>query len=418
MDEGLLERLEAVLDDLANLDVDTLDDTTVDDLVVALGSQSTRLEAAWCRLIGVWDHRQLWATNGSKSPAARLARETHRRPADTARLVRRARHLDHMPHTAAAHAAAEICGAHVDLVASCQRPWRNADFAASEDLLIDLCRTRWFDNAVAAIEQWKLLADRDATRRGVDPVTDGRHLSVAVGWGGEVVVNGALDPVGGEILATALQRICDQLRIHDQRHGVTRTTRQRRADALVEMATRAATAPADGLRPRPLFTVTIGIEHFNWMCHTAAGTLIAPDLLIPQLSDADIERIVYDPANRNITASRRRRFGGALRHIIEIRDQHCQHPTGCNEPAPRCDIDPITPHPDGITCLCNGQLLCTHHNRVVKAATDAATRTQCAVPPHRNGDPSPCPIDHTPTWTATTHHADPTDTARAPPTAG
>ena len=246
MDEGLLERLEAVLDELADLDVDTLDDATVDDLVVALGAHATRLEAAWCRLIGVWDRRRLWAANGSKSPAARLARETHRRPADTARLVRRARHLAEMPHSAAAHAAGELCGAHVDLVASCQRSWRNADFAASEELLVELCRTRWFDNAVAAIDQWKLLADRDATGRGADPVTEGRHLSVAVGWGGEVVVNGALDPVGGEIFATALQRLCDQLRVDDRRHGVTRTTRQRRADALVEMATRAATAPPTG----------------------------------------------------------------------------------------------------------------------------------------------------------------------------
>jgi hypothetical protein len=162
----------------ADLDVDTLDDDTVDDLVVALGTHATRLEAAWCRLVGVWDRRQLWAANGSKSPGARLARETHLSPADPTRLVRRARHLAEMPHTAAAHAAGEVCGAHVDLVASCQRPRRNADFAASENLLVELCRTRWFDNAVAAIEHWKLLADRDATRRGANPATEGRHLCV------------------------------------------------------------------------------------------------------------------------------------------------------------------------------------------------------------------------------------------------
>ena len=110
---------------------------------------------------------------------------------------------------------------------------------------------------------------------------DGRHLSASVGWRGELVINGALDPLGGEIVKTELDRICEQLRIQDKRDGVTRTATQRRADALVEMAMRSATAPADGLRPRPLLTITIGIDPFNHLCQTAAGTVIAPGLLAP-----------------------------------------------------------------------------------------------------------------------------------------
>ena len=307
------------------------------------------------------------------------------RPTDTGRIVRRARSLAEMPAAAAAYDSGEICGAHVDLVASCNRPWRMADFAESEELLVNLCRTRWFDNAVTGVEHWKLLADRDATERGANPAHEGRHLSVSTGWRGEVVVDGVIDPVGGEIFRTELERIREQLRLQDLRDGVERSVQQRRADALVEMAMRAATAPADGLRPRPLFTVTIGIEHFNWMCHSAAGTVMAPDLLIPLLSDADIERVVYDPPNRNISASRRRRFTGAIRRIIEIRDRHCQHPSGCDEPANRCDVDHVVPHPDGITCLCNGQLLCAHHNRTIKAAEDLAARSSPQPPAPRSG---------------------------------
>ena len=419
MAEDLLERLGAVIEALAGVNVDDLDDDTLHDFVVSLGSLDSRLEAAWCRLIGAWDRRLLWASNGSKSPGARLARETHLRPTDTGRIVRRARSLAEMPAAAAAYDSGEICGAHVDLVASCNRPWRMADFAESEELLVNLCRTRWFDNAVTGVEHWKLLADRDATERGANPAHEGRHLSVSTGWRGEVVVDGVIDPVGGEIFRTELERIREQLRLQDLRDGVERSVQQRRADALVEMAMRAATAPVDGLRPRPLFTVTIGIEHFNWMCHSAAGTVMAPDLLIPLLSDADIERVVYDPPNRNISASRRRRFTGAIRRIIEIRDRHCQHPSGCDEPANRCDVDHVVPHPDGITCLCNGQLLCAHHNRTIKAAEDLAARSSLQPPaPRSAGDPLPCPFDHTPTWVATERDADATDTARAPPVAG
>jgi hypothetical protein len=279
-----------------------------------------------------------------------------------------------MPATTAAYATGELSGAHVDLVAACNRQWRNADFVDSEQFLVDLCLTPSFTVAYRGIEYWKQLADRDAADRHADTVRDGRHLSASFGWHGELVIDGALDPLGGEIVKTQLDRIYDQLRLNDQRDGVTRTATQRRADALVEMALRAATAPANGLRPRPLLTVTIGIDPFNHLCHTATGTVIAPGLLIPYLADADIERIVYDPPNRRVEASYRQRFTGALRRIIEIRDGQCQHDSGCDEPAPRCDIDHIVPRSQGgMTCLCNGQLLCAHHNRTVKAANDRAS---------------------------------------------
>jgi hypothetical protein len=183
------------------------------------------------------------------------------------------------------------------------------------------------------------------------------------------------------------------------------------------MAMRSATAPADGLRPRPLLTVTIGIEPFNHLCQTAAGTVIAPGLLIPYLSAADVERIVYDPPNRRFEASWRRRFTGALRRIIEIRDGHCRHHSGCDEPAGRCDIDHITPHSDGgVTCLCNGQLLCAHHNRTVKAATDHTARRQARRT--NSHDPRPCPIDHPATWVPVEADLAGDAPARAPPEAG
>jgi hypothetical protein len=409
----VLEALTAAVDGLAALDPDALDDGSLHEAVVALGAISTRLEAAWCRLIGTWDRRQIWTEDGSKAGGARLARETHRRRGDADRLVRRARDLLDLPHTAAAYAAGEIYGRHVDLVASCNREWRHAEFSESEELLVNLCRTPFFGVAYRGVEYWKQCADRHAADRDADTVRQGRHLSASLGWRGELVINGALDPVGGEVVKTELDRLCEQLRLEDLRDGVERTAQQRRADALVEMAMRSATAPADGLRPRPLFTVTVGIDPFNHLCQTAAGTIIAPGLLVPWLGDADIERIVYDPPNRRIEASHRRRFTGAVRRIIEIRDQRCQHPSGCDEPAVRCDVDHIVPHPDGITCLCNGQLLCAYHNRIVKAAADRdrLRRRQ------RHCDPPPCPFDHEPTWRPTEGDTGYNDPTRAPPEA-
>ena len=105
-----------------------------------------------------------------QSRRARFARETHRRRGDADRLVRRARDLATMPHTEAAYPAGEIYGAHVDLVASCDREWRNADFTDAEELLVNLCRTPFFGVAARGIEYWKQCADLDAADRDADTV--------------------------------------------------------------------------------------------------------------------------------------------------------------------------------------------------------------------------------------------------------
>ena len=330
----------------------------------------------------------------------------------------RARDLVKMPHTDAAYQAGEIDGAHVDLVAACDRQWRNAAFTDAEELLVNLCRTPFFGVAARGIEYWKQCADVDAADRDADTVQASRHLSASVTFQGTVAVDGVLDPLGGEVFKTELDRLCDQLRLEDLRDGVERTTTQRRADALVEMAMRSATAPADGLRPRPLLSVTIGIDPFNHLCQTAAGTVIAPGLLIPYLSDADIERIVYDPPARRFEASPQTQLqrSDATHHRDPRRT--LSTPLRLRRTRRRCDIDHIVPHSHGgITCLCQGELECLYHNRIHKAATDKATRNHRASTAGTH--PCPYPHHHGDDLPATgTNDASGTDPSRAPPETG
>ena len=250
-------------------------------------------------------------------------------------------------------------------MASANGSGRDAAFAGDEAELVERCKTPWYSNAVRAIDYWKLRVDAERGEDEAERVRQGRHATIGTGWRGEVVLNAVFDPIGGAMFEEELHRLCEQLRLQDERDGTIRTVQQRRADALVEMAMRSATAPADGLRPRPLFTVTIGIDPFTRLCELANGTVVAPGQLVPLLSDADIERIVYDPPNRRIEASYRRSFVGAVRRIVEVRDGHCQHESGCDVRASRCDVDHVLPRSDGgITCICNGRLLCPAHNRI------------------------------------------------------
>jgi hypothetical protein len=136
-----------------------------------------------------------------------------------------------MPHTAAAYQAGEIYGGHVDLVGSCDQEWRNAEFTDDEELLVNLCRTPFFGVAARGIAYWKQCADRVAADRDADSVRASRHLSASTTFQGSVAIDGVLDPVGGEVFKSELDRLCDRLRLEDLRDGVERTTTQRRADA-------------------------------------------------------------------------------------------------------------------------------------------------------------------------------------------
>lgn len=208
-------------------------------------------------------------------------------------------------------------------------------------------------------------------------------------------MNGVLDPVGGAILEETLRLIQDELRRADETSGVVRAAGARRAAALVEMATRARSLPeGQGRRPVPLFTVILGEGTFADTCELFTGQVITPADLRAWLDQASVQFFRFDhtpPAsdppesgargagqssaagddvcagNGPMAASRKqaRFFTGTLRTAIQLRDRHCQHPSGCDEPISRCDIDHVTPHSHGgTTTLTGGRLLCTAHNRI------------------------------------------------------
>ena len=102
-----------------------------------------------------------------------------------------------------------------------------------------------------------------------------------------------LDPLSGSTVAGELERLERELFEADwaeakERLGgdpkvgdLTRTPDQRRADALVEMAKRSATAPADGRAPRPLFQPVLGSEQFRHLCELANGKVVSPEAVVP-----------------------------------------------------------------------------------------------------------------------------------------
>jgi len=131
------------------------------------------------------------------------------------------------------------------------------------------------------------------------------------------------------------------------------------------MARRAGTAPADGRRPEPLFTVLVGYETFaGRICELANGTVVSPGSVVPWLDEAWVERVVFEGRSRVIDVGiSRRLFSGATRRAVEVRDRECFHPL-CDLPAEQCEIDHVQPWAaGGPTEAANGRAACGFHNR-------------------------------------------------------
>src|SRR6056297_176346 len=363
MSKGI-DELQSAIDSLLAVDPDQLTDAELHELVTTLQRQRHRMAAAAGAAVAAWDQRMVWADNGAGSAAVRLANETSASPSSTGIEVKRARKLRTMPHVAAALAAGELSPDHVDLLAGANQPWRNADFADHEEMLVEQCKVLRFRDARKMVDYWCARADADAAEDRAERQRNAAHLDVSSTLDGTVVVGGTLDPIGGAIVSDEISRIERELHLADKRDGTTRTASQRRAAALVEMATRSATAPADGRRPRPLFTALVGDETLSRLCELANGTVVTPGSIFGYAGDADLEVVLFDGTTTVISVSHRRTFTGALRRAVQVRDRRCQHDSGCDVPADDCDIDHIVPHAaDGPTSQFNGRAECHPHNR-------------------------------------------------------
>jgi hypothetical protein len=222
-----------------------------------------------------------------------------------------------------------------------------------------------------------MVVDPDGAEQGADDDRRAREVHLSRSFGGMWFGKVTLDPISGEIVDTTLRMIERELFDADWAEAkarldrdptildLQRTPAQRRADALVEMASRASTAPAGGRRPAPLFTVVVGLETLRGpILELFNRTVITPGTAARHLTEADVERIVFDGPSRVIDVGAKRRFfRGALRRAIEVRDRTCFHPS-CDEVPERSQVDHIHEvSKGGETVQDNGRWGCGGHNR-------------------------------------------------------
>jgi len=392
---GLAEAIDALL----AVDPGELSEAELATAMVALRRDQARLAAAVADLTAVFDTRQVHAVDGSRSAADWIAVRCRLPRPQAGREVREARRLRTMPATRAAFRAGDLNPAHVRVLCGLAgHPRAAAHFPEAEPDLVDHARQLRFDDWQQVVDHWLAAADPDGPEQKRQRDLELRRFRIPTGLGGVGHPDGYLTPIAAETVNEALARIDRELFDADwaaarEVHGdattvadLARTSAQRRHDALVEMAVRASSAPADSRGPAPLVTVMIDYPTLaGRVCQLAgSGTVLPPGDIAELLGRDDtlIERVVSDGANRVRDISTARTFRGILRRILEITHPRCDDPT-CFAPAKDCQGDHVIPWSEGgVTSQHNGRMGCPFHNRLWY-------RHPHLRPPQRRLDPQP-----------------------------
>ena len=368
------------LDDLTEL-IDRLNEADPlayadPDSIVILHRQLAGLDAFVTKATAGFDAAGNWVPDGARSAKAWLSTRCRLPKSTAGKTVRRGRAIRHLPHASQAWADGAITSAQVDVIATLRTEVTEEALTHDEEILVGQASTMSYQSFVRAADYWKQLADADGAEEDDQKRRDRRDVYLDRSFAGMWLGKMTLDPIAGAIVGGELERLEKEMFESDwaaarDLHGheptsadLARTPGQRRADALVEMATRSRTAPSDGRRPPPLFSILIDYATIRGrVCELADGTVVSPGSLLPWLTEAYLERVVFAPPRRVEVSATARLFSGATRRAIELRDRECTH-LYCDVPAPSCQVDHIIPFSHGgLTVEENGRLLCGFHNR-------------------------------------------------------
>src|SRR5271166_912196 len=327
--------LTEAIDRLAEMDPAVFSDC---ESIEVLYRERARLESFVTAATAGFDASGSFVPDGAANAAAWLSARCHLPRSEARRQVRRGRELRHLAVCASAFNKGEIGTAQVDAIVALRSQATETALERDEEMLVDQARKLRYSSFTRALCYWGQLADPDGAEADDKERRARREVYLASSFEGIWLGKITLDPISGSIVATELEALENELFEEDWAAARTelgrepspgelaRTGAQRRADALVEMATRSRTAAVNGRRPAPLFSVFVGYETMHGrICELANGMVVSPGSLLTWLDQAYIERAVFAPGRRVEVSATARLFTGATRRGIELSDRECTH---------------------------------------------------------------------------------------------
>jgi hypothetical protein len=214
------------------------------------------------------------------------------------------------------------------------------------------------------LDYWRQQADRPGVVLELEDQLRRRRFDVRRVSNGMVTGEFALPSMEGETLLTAIDALMPPPADDD-----SRTTSQRRADALGDLARSfldGSTSPIVG-GEHPHINVHVDLEALQGQAgglhETTDGTVIDPELIRMLACDGAVARIVFGPGSEVLDVGRKTRVVPAgMRRALVARDRCCAR-RGCTRPARWCDAHHIIFWADGgMTIIENLCMLCRYHH--------------------------------------------------------
>ena len=279
-------------------------------------------ELSFAQLAADFAETEEYDEQGSVSAIDWLRLNCHMTSSAAADRVRVGDHLDQLSDSVYAMAMGEIGFAHLSVMA---RTANALPDTFNESDLLDKARAVSPGRFHHQCRHYRHAADPQGFAAEQSELYEKRHLSLSLWEDGSLLINGALDPVGGAALRTALEPLTRRSGAHDERNR-----EQRQADALVELAT-------SGQRTQ--IQVTSSLETLQGLLGAPAAEM---ELTLP-ISAKTVERLACDCSITRIllqdsvvidVGRSRRTVDGPRRRALNARDGHCRWP-GCERPPSR-----------------------------------------------------------------------------------
>lgn len=356
-----MEGLVSIIAYLKAEDLFALSDDELIDSLADMRASADRLEVEWMRRVHEITARRLPGAEGYTSTTALLKHRCRMSASRARSAVALGDKLPTMPYVEKAVDAGDLSLDQAKVLGAL--PDRLGDQLTKDEVtLVNAIAPLSVELGRRIVEYWKAAVDGPGNEADAGELLDRRYLFGSTTLDGMVKLDGLLDPVAGDLLLTALQAATPP-----RREGDDRSPRQRRADALADLArTYLDSGEAPG-HEKPHVLVLTDLHALKGsgggVHETANGQVLTPEQVRQTACDATISRVVFGSGSEPVDVGRATRVvPAAMRRAIIARDRHCRFP-GCDRPSQWCDAHHVVHWADGgPTALWNLKLLCRFHH--------------------------------------------------------
>jgi hypothetical protein len=324
-----------------------------------------RVESLKLRALQRFDESGQWAADGFVSAASWLRAHT----SDSQPLTV-ANRLAQLPVTSSAFETGAISRRHATVIADAATPARLAALLEVEAQLVEIAKRVPPSELRAVVRRLTDAIDGDGGAAADETLRSQRRMHLALTLGGIGILERICEPIGHEVIATALAKEMDR----DFQRSDSRTRPQRRYDALVNICRRDLERGGRGTRrTRPHISVVVDLAELERRSPAVAMAVRNEAEHVGRLSGATLELLSCDCSiSRVITSGpseildvgrATRTISSQLWKALVVRDGHCTAP-GCERPPGDCDGHHLWHWAKGgPTDLANLQMLCWEHHR-------------------------------------------------------